>query len=119
MSEMIKLTKLEAATRQLRMAIRLLFDGADPVPVHTLIGASSIILSDLVEKNVPEKSWDRFAQQANNISATDYFRVMREAQNFLKHAKDDPEQALVLSRLNDPQIQKQIEAFRLVRLGEV
>lgn len=91
MSEMIKLTKLEAATRQLRMAIRLLFDGADPVPVHTLIGASSIILSDLVEKNAPEKSWDRFAQQANNISATDYFRVMREAQNFLKHAKDDPE----------------------------
>lgn len=94
MSEPIKLSKLEAATRQLRMAIRLLFEGVDPVPVHTLVGASSIILADLVERKVPEKSWDRFAQQTNNISAPEYFRVMREVQNFLKHAKGDPDATL-------------------------
>jgi hypothetical protein len=94
MKEPIKLSKLEAATRQLRMAIKLMFENADPVPVHTLVGAASIIISDLVEKNVPEKSWDRYAQQANNITASEYFRVMREAQNFLKHAKDDPDSTL-------------------------
>lgn len=94
MNEPIKLSKLEAATRQLRTAIKLMFERVDPVPVHTLVGAASIIISDLVEKNVPEKSWDHFAQQANNISASEYFRVMREAQNFLKHAKDDSDAIL-------------------------
>jgi hypothetical protein len=91
MDNPIKISKFEAARRQLRMAIRLLFEGADPVPIHTLIGASSIVLSDLIEKKVPDRSWDHFARQANNISASEYFRVMREAQNFLKHAKDDPD----------------------------
>lgn len=90
MDEQITLSKLDAAKRQLRMAIRLLFEGTDPVPVHTLIGAASIILSDLVEKEAPERSWDRFAQDANNITAPEYFRIMRKAQNYLKHAKDDP-----------------------------
>lgn len=91
MDDCVKISKLEAARRQLRLAIRLLFEEADPIPVHTLVGSSSIVLSDLVEHKIPLKSWDRFAQQANNISAAEYFRVMREAQNFLKHAKSDPD----------------------------
>ena len=75
-NDLIAISKLESATRQIRMAIKLVFEGADPVPVHTLVGAASIILSDLVEKKVPEKSWDRFAQEANNISASEYLHVL-------------------------------------------
>lgn len=32
----IKVTKIEAAERQLNIAISLLFDGRDPVAIHTL-----------------------------------------------------------------------------------
>lgn len=90
MVDKITISKLEAAKRQLRMAIKMLFEEIDPIPVHTLIGAASILLSDLVEKEAPERSWDRFAQEANKITAAEYYRIMRSAQNYLKHAKDDP-----------------------------
>ena len=89
MDEAIRLNKFDAARRQLRFAIRLLFDDEDPVAIHTLVGAASAIISDLVEKQHPDKSWDKFAQEANKISASEYFQVMRKPQNFLKHARDD------------------------------
>lgn len=115
MSELITIAKHEAATRQLRMAIKLMFEDVDSVPVHTLVGAASIVLSDLVEKKVPEKSWDRFAQQANNISAPEYFRVMREVQNFLKHAKDDPDAILNFN----PKDTESIAFFAVMNAGEL
>jgi hypothetical protein len=89
MNDPIHISKIDAARRQLKVAIRLLFDDEDPIAVHTLVGAASVIISDLVEKIHPEKSWDKFAQEANNISASEYFQVMRKPQNFLKHARDD------------------------------
>lgn len=85
----IHLNKLDAARRQLKVAIRLLFNDEDPVAVHTLVGAASVIITDLVEKHHPDNSWDKFAQEANKISASEYFQVMRKPQNFLKHARDD------------------------------
>ncbi|WP_413436946.1 hypothetical protein ACFDAU_10860 [Sulfuriferula sp. GW1] len=89
MTDRFELSKLDAARRQLTVAIRLLFDGVDPVAVHTLVGAASIIISDLVDQLHPDKSWDKFAQDANGISAPEYFNVMRKPQNFLKHARTD------------------------------
>lgn len=89
MDECIQISKLDAARRQIDAAVRLLFDGADPVVVHTLIGAASNIISDLVEKHYPDNSWDKFAQEANKIGTTEYFRILRKQQNFLKHARDD------------------------------
>ena len=86
MTDCFQLTKLDAARRQLRVAIRLLFDGVDPIAVHTLVGAASIIISNLTDQQHPENSWDRFIQKANNISASEYFQIMRKPQNFLKHA---------------------------------
>ena len=89
MTDRFQLSKLDAARRQLRVAIRLLFDGVDPVAVHTLVGAASIIISDLTDQHHPEKSWDKFAQETNNISASEYFQVLRKPQNYLKHARSD------------------------------
>ena len=94
MDERIQISKLDAARRQLDGAIRLLFDGGDPVAVHTLVGAASVIISDLVRKHHPDKSWDKFAQEANKITASEYFQVMRKSQNFLKHARDDADATL-------------------------
>jgi len=89
MDDRFKLTKLDSARRQFRFAILLLFEDGDPAVVHTLVGAASVIVSDLVEQQHPGNSWDRVAQEANKITASEYFNVMREPQNFLKHARHD------------------------------
>ena len=43
----------------------------------------------MIEKLHPEKSWDKQAQEANNLTSSEYYQIMRKAQNFLKHAKED------------------------------
>lgn len=83
--------KMHAAHRQLNVAIRLHFEDDDPVAVVTLAGAAATIFSDLVELQNPSKSWDRHAQNVMKLAPRDYFRIVREAQNFLKHARDDPD----------------------------
>ena len=45
----MELTRLEAAERQLRQAIRLFFGGGDEVSVHTLTGAACRVLRDLAK----------------------------------------------------------------------
>lgn len=87
---MTSLGKLDAANRQLDFAIHLLFCGGDAICIHTLTGAASILLSDLVEHHVPNKSWDRAAQETNSLPPGQYFNIIRKAQNFLKHAKSGP-----------------------------
>ena len=86
---LISVTKFEAARRQLNTAIRLMFGGVDPIAVHTLLGAASVLLSDLAELHDPTDRWEAWAQRANNISEKAYFHVARAAQNFLKHADRD------------------------------
>lgn len=90
MPEVTPLRKLDAANRQLDFAIQLLFCGGDAVCTHTLAGTASILLSDLVEHHVPNKSWDLAAQKTNRLPPGQYFNIIRNAQNFLKHAKSDP-----------------------------
>lgn len=96
MTESFQVSKLEAAHRQLNLAIRMLFADADAVAVHTLVGAASIIFTDLVEQLAPEKSWDKQAQEANELTASQYFQVMRKAQNFFKHAREDRDATIEL-----------------------
>ncbi len=96
MAESFQVSKLEAAQRQLNLAIRLLFADADAVAVHTLVGAASTVFTDLVERLVPEKSWDKQAQEANELTASQYFQIMRKAQNFFKHAREDHDATIEL-----------------------
>ena len=99
-----EISKIEAAQRQLSGAIRLLFANEDPLLVHTVAGAASIIFSDIIELRLPDKSWDKKAQDANGITAKVYFNIMREYQNFLKHAKDDPDAKLVFNPIETESI---------------
>lgn len=93
-SKQFSISKLDAAQRQLNAAIQMLFSEADPVATHTLVGAASLLFSDLVEVRAPEKSWDTKAREANALEAKEYFQVMRRYQNFLKHAREDHEAVL-------------------------
>jgi hypothetical protein len=94
MSNATKVTKLQAAHMQLNAAIRLHLSDFDALAVHTLAGAASTLFSDLIAQHDLAKSMDQWAQEANAIDAKTYFRIMRKAQNFLKHAGKDPEEAL-------------------------
>lgn len=60
----MQLTKRDIANKQLNTAIRMLFEGHDVVAIHTLVGAASIVLSDLVEHLNPAESWDLNAQKS-------------------------------------------------------
>jgi hypothetical protein len=91
MPECLRLSKLEVAQRQLNVAIRMLFANDDPVAVHTLVGAASTIFSNLVQAHHPTESWDKHAQEANNLTAKAYFEIMRKSQSWFKHAANDPD----------------------------
>jgi hypothetical protein len=86
--------KLDAAARQLNVAVRLFFAAQDLIAVHTLVGAASVILSDLVEIRKPDDSWDRNGQLANHLSPKIYYRIARKTQSFFKHATFDPNETL-------------------------
>lgn len=90
----MQVSKLEAIKSQLTTAIQLLFTGGDPVAVHTLIGAASILSFDLVEKKFPGGAWEHYVLKTNDITKLTYIKMAREAQNFFKHAVSDPDAVL-------------------------
>ena len=53
--ETIRISKLEAARRQLRTAITLWFTGGDPVAIHSLAFAAYEILHAISEKRDPNR----------------------------------------------------------------
>jgi hypothetical protein len=115
MTSPLTVTKLEAAKRQLEIGIRMIFSQADPVATHTLIGAASTLLSNLIERHRPTRSWDAIAQKANNLSPSNYFAIMRRAQNFLKHADTDPDETIAL----DVTDTDSLAFWAVMNLGEI
>ena len=87
----VKCTKPQAATRQLDVAITLLFADYDPLAIRTVAAAAHGILSDLVERKRPGHSWRSRLIQASGLSKKDAVAVINAAQNYLKHADRDAE----------------------------
>ena len=85
----IRVTKLDAALRQLNTAITLWFRDGDEVAIHTLAAASHQIVYDIVrKKNGPDLLYD-------SIIFKDEYRkhavaILKAPQNFFKHADSDP-----------------------------
>ncbi len=78
----MKITKLQAAQKQLNVAIFLFFSDYDLISVHTLAAASRGILYDLAKKeNISPNLWviKKWYRQSYEI-------FIRKAQNFFKHA---------------------------------
>ena len=98
-TDKVKVSKLDAAGRQLHTAIALYFADGDPVSVHTLAAAAHGLVEDLAA----------VAGQRTPIHQTlvdqlppDLVEQVRKAgrgvQNFLKHADRDPTAELVFSQ---------------------
>jgi hypothetical protein len=90
---MERITKVDAAARQIRTAIVLHFDRADPVSIHTLSSAAWKILVDLAkQRNAQTLLTDESYIRPERRS--EWRHAIREAQNFFKHADRDPESIL-------------------------
>jgi len=87
------LTKLQAAERQLRVAIRLFFERRDLVAVHTLAAAALEVLRDLVRPR-GIKSIFKDSDLIRPEYKKEVANRFNEAQNFLKHADRDPDEQL-------------------------
>jgi hypothetical protein len=89
----IKVGKIEAARRQLEAAIVMYFNGGDSVSTHTLATAATEILTDLAEHRGSANAWSELEGVKPEHRAR-VRAVFRKAQNFFKHADQDPEEVM-------------------------
>jgi len=85
---------MDAATRQLHLAIELYFQDADLIGVHTLAGAAHTLLRDLVRhRDGPRgsRAQDKAVQPRSRHFVAE---MVANAKNFLKHADRDPKDIL-------------------------
>ena len=93
----LKISKLDAARRQLEMAIELYFLERDPVSIHTLAGAVYQLLSDLNKHRGGKPMVMEASFMKQYIVPGKEKLVMAklaEAENFFKHADRDPEKVI-------------------------
>jgi hypothetical protein len=89
------LMKVEAAERQLRQGIRLFFGCGDEVSIHTLTCAAREVLGALATLRGIDGPVDAaIMARVRSDKVKEVSRLLREAQNFVKHADRDPEKAL-------------------------
>ena len=84
----IRVTKVEAARRQIDTAIRMLFSNEDPVAVHTLAMAALRIVRDLAAKrddSYMHKVTKAIIKPAIGLQAwfDDGFDIMAASKNFM------------------------------------
>ncbi len=88
----LRISKIDAARRQLDTAVRLYFSEADPVSIHGLTAAAHGLLGDINKVNgrapMLTESLLQHVRPDQLIEAT---RVLRAAANFFKHADRDPQ----------------------------
>jgi len=94
----MEISKLEAASRLLDTAIRLFFEDADAVAVHSLAAASLNIFSDLADHG--GTSWRAHLGHDSKLSPQDVKRVLNRAWNFFKHADRDPDETLQFEEID-------------------
>lgn len=87
-------TKSEAAGRQLDVAIALLLNDSDPLAVRSLSAASHGIFADLSDSKEKGSSWRSKLLEDSGLEKKEALRILNEAQNYLKHADQDPSSIL-------------------------
>jgi hypothetical protein len=86
----LKISKVDAARRQLRTAITLWFTDGDPVAVHTLAFAAYEILHTVSKKRDPYRRDLLFdTDWIKDEHLSDWNKLVRKNANFFKHADRD------------------------------
>ncbi|WP_304349997.1 hypothetical protein [Comamonas testosteroni] len=89
MSQILKLSKLDAAERQLNQAIKLFFAESDEVSIHALAEAASQVLAD-IGKPLGIKSIVRDSGLIREEMRKEWLNIVFRSRNFFKHADKDP-----------------------------
>ncbi len=82
-------TKIDAARRQLITAIRLFFDGGDPVSVYTLASNAWEVI-DVLCTSAGVDSFSKQARENLPAGRTLKYYINEPCRNFFKHAQQDP-----------------------------
>ena len=90
MNPTMTITKLDAAKKQLETAIRLYFNDADSISIHTLACAAHEVLCSINKKrgNHPTIMSDHLIKEPHKKM---FREMLNEAKNFFKHADKDPD----------------------------
>ncbi len=89
-----KIDKPEAARRQIDAAIRMLFNGEDPIAIYKLTMSGLQVLRDLAAKRNKNIVADAINATLDTKEKKVVLQKMREYDNFLKHAEKDPTELL-------------------------
>jgi hypothetical protein len=85
----IRISKLDAARRQLDCAIELWFAERDPVAVHSLAAAAHQVVHDInAGRGGPELLFD--SPRIRSEKRAELVGLLKQAMNFFKHADRDP-----------------------------
>jgi hypothetical protein len=86
----MRITKLDAAEREIITAVRLLFNGGDPIAVCLLASAARDITSRLCEKRGIKSFFDFHPHSEKR----ELYRLSNRHSNYFKHANTDDEDVL-------------------------
>jgi len=110
----IEITKLDAAQRQLRTALRLWFHEGDPVSIHTLLAAAHEIIHRLYRnKGLVNLIFD--SDLINEEFRGHIARKIKEAPNFFKHADQDSNASIKFN----PEINALLPMFLVQALSDM
>lgn len=96
---MPRITKTDAAYRQLSEAIKLFFEHRDAVSIHALVAASHELLCDLARHREKDDGF-KYAmltdpiRREKGVSEEEWFKALYKPRNFFKHANNDPDGVL-------------------------
>jgi hypothetical protein len=99
----IRVTKVEAARRQIELSIRLLFQNEDPIGIHSLVAAGFRILRDLGSVKTDSEINQHLKHIIKPGMEGKLWQSLNCAANFFKHAERDPDDMLegVQEEIND------------------
>jgi len=110
----IKVPKLDAARRQLNMAIKLWFNGEDPVAIHTLAFAAYEVLHVISKKRNPYRQDLLFdSDLIKDEYRKDWNDFIKKPGNFFKHAKNDADETIEF----DPMLSELFLLFAIAAVG--
>lgn len=90
----MRVTKTQAAQRQIDVAVRMLFLEEDAIAVHTLASAAFRIVRDLSVHKTGDSLLSRFAEMIRPGKEKEFWKAINRPANFLKHADTDPNEVL-------------------------
>lgn len=93
-SSKIKVTKIEAAERQIETSIFMFFRNDDALSIHTVTCAGLGVMEALAKQYNKKSSISLIEELVVEHKRGEMKRLLNKPQNFLKHADKDPEDIL-------------------------